>query len=138
MSEPEDQMGGDRRSPAPVSLDVIAYQVGALQTSVDRGLSGMERVIDRGLADVRVEVAGLATRLGEIEQQFVRIDTRVEALESLRIEEEERQRKTAERAEARAEVANVDQAQLRMWRWLAVACVGAAAIGSLVVAIVGS
>lgn len=134
MSDPENLMpNGERRSQPPVSLDVIAYQVGALQTSVDRGLAGMERTIDRGLSELKIEVHGLSNDVAAVKEQLGRMDTRVEALEIYRQQEEDRRQQLQERSELRAEAAAVDQSQLRMWRWLGGGALGFVGIGGFLI-----
>ena len=127
---------GERRAHPPVSLDVIAFQVGALQTSVDRGLSAMERTIDRGLAELKVEVQGLSNDVAAVKEQLGRMDTRVEALEIYRQQEEDRRQTFQERSDIRAEAAALDQTQLRMWKWLFAGLLGVTVLGGFVIGLV--
>lgn len=127
---------GDRRSAPPVNLDVIAYQVGALQTSLDRGLAALERSQDRGFSDIRVEVAGVASGLAGLKEEFVRMDARVGALEKFKVDEEDRQRAARELAEKRADTATVDQARYRTYAWIAAPLLGLCAVGAFVIALI--
>jgi hypothetical protein len=131
----DDMPGGERRSQPPASLDVIAYQVGALQSALDRSLGQLERTMERGFAEVKIEVVGLSNRMGDLEQQFVRMDERQTAVEKWIRAEEERQKEAATRATQRAEIAEENASQMKLLRWVGVVLVSLAAVGGFVVAL---
>lgn len=135
MSDDASTNRGERRAVPPASLDVVAYQVGALQTSLDRGLAALERSQDRGFADVRLEVATLSSEMASLKENFVRMDTRVEALETFKTNQEERERLERERAEERAENAAVDQTKYKTWTIILGPLVGIAVVGAFVLAV---
>ena len=81
---------GDRRSQPPVNLEVINYQVGALQTSLDKGLFALERTVEKGFEGVDRRLSRIEERQTVMERQQERSDARLEALEEFRREQEAR------------------------------------------------
>lgn len=140
MTSPQHSDGGmsDRRAQPPVDLNVIAYQVGAVQTSIDRGLAAMEKTMERELGKVADQLGAVEVRLSDLERHQVRSDGRLDALEEFRRGQEERQRADEATRTAELKVAMDGSEQARFYRWLAKLIVGAAAVAGTIVGIVSA
>ncbi len=128
-------MAGDEMKPpaavAPATLEVIQFQVGQLQASVDRGLASLERTQERGIDELKDSLRKQGDRLGSIEQTLVKHTGKIEALETFRREQEERDEQTYRRA--------VDEsATARIWRVMVVVGIGVLTVAGTVMSILAA
>lgn len=116
----------DRRGPARApNLEVVLFQIGALQTALDRGLGGLEKVVEKGFDSLDTRVGKLDDRMAQIERRQEFDAARLKSLEQFREEQdrrdEERRRSTDE--ELKLAVDSTAQAKMLRWTFAAIAAV---------------
>lgn len=139
MAQPEPTPGGplsasgDRRAAPPVDLNVINYQVGALQTALDRGLGALERVIEKGFDNIDRRLSRIEERQASMEKRQERSDARLDALEEFRREQESAEKDVAILQRAELKLATDGSETARIWRTIAIITVGSlAALGTAI------
>jgi uncharacterized coiled-coil protein SlyX len=121
-----------------VDLNVIQYQVGALQSAIDRGIGGLERTIDKGFEGVATRLDKFEARLKTIEERQAFDAARLKALEEFRAEVDRREDRRRQQADAEMRAA-VDNSQ--MWktgRWIAGAILFLFTLAGVIVGIVNA
>lgn len=114
---------------APASLEVIQYQVGVMQSTLDRSLSSIDRTIERMGAELRDSLARQGDRLGSIEQQLSSHRAEIAALQSFRQDQEQKEREETRRLAEKQQKA--DDSSLRVNIWLELAKMAGASIVSV-------
>lgn len=119
-------------------LSVLQYQVGALQTALDRGIGGIEKTMDKGFESIGVRLDRFEERLKTIEERQAFDAARLKALEQFREEQDRREDERRRVADADLK-ASVDNSQAwKTARWIGTAIVALFTIAGIIFAIAGN
>lgn len=114
-------------------LSVLQFQVGSMQTALDRGIGALERSMDKGFDQMLGRLDGIEGRLKMVEERQAVDSGRLQALERFRQDSEERdQARISERESRYADALDGSQTArtLRLIGSLVIAAI--AAIGTIV------
>lgn len=91
-------------------LNVIQYQVGALQSALDRGIGGIEKTMEKGFEGISTRLDKIEDRMKTVEERQAFDAARLKALEQFREEQDRREEVRARETTAELK-ANVDNSQ---------------------------
>lgn len=109
------------------TLAVLQYQVGTMKESLDRGLGGLEKLIDRGFDQVGNRLDKVETEMKTIQERQAFDAARLKALEEFRKEVEGRTAEQARQSEASLRLAREGATEWLIVRRVAIAVGGIAA-----------
>lgn len=124
---PEERRRGD--------ISVLQYQVGALQSSFDRGIGALDKTMEKGFDSLNARIDKLDARMATVEERQAFDAARLKALEQFREEQDRREDERRKQAEAEARVAVDESQQARVVRTVVMLAVGLVGVIGTVVAI---
>lgn len=125
---PEERRRGD--------ISVLQYQVGALQSALDRGLGALEKSIEKGFDSINLRIDKLDARMATVEERQAFDAARLKALEQFREEQDRREADRRKQLDAELAAAVDSSQQAKTIRLLVGIGMGLLGIAGTVVAIV--
>lgn len=132
MPNGEQQTPDDRRRG---DINVLQYQVGQMQSALDRGLGSLEKTIEKGFDSLNIRVDKLDARMATVEERQAFDAARLKALEQFREEQDRRLDEQRRAQEAAMKIAVDESQQAKIWRTNVLMFVGLLTVIGTVIAI---
>lgn len=117
-------------------INVLQYQVGALQSALDRGLGALDKTIEKGFDSINVRIDKLDARMATVEERQAFDAARLKALEQFRAEADRREDERRKLAEAEARQLVDESQQAKVVRTIVMLAVATLGVVGTIVAIV--